>query len=107
MRLDEAPVTKNGKEGWKEVITAFSEKTDVPYDEARYYFYNFAECFAERILSKGRLTIPSVGTFRITILPEIKRGRRIQFATYVLRFRSCTAMRKKLLEAYKGRKFET
>lgn len=106
MRLDEAPTMKNGKEGWKEVITAFSEKTNVPYDEARYYFYTFAHCFEERVLAKGRLNIPYVGTFRTTVFPEMKRGRFIQPATYVLRFKAAQSMRKKLLEAYKQRKFE-
>lgn len=106
MKLEEAKKTRNGKEGWKEVIKMFAEKTNLPYPEARAYFYAFCECFHDRIRQKGRLNLPYVGTFRTTALREYKTGNRIVLPTYVLRFKACRFMKKSLIEAYKERKFE-
>ena len=106
MKLEQAKKTRNGKEGWKETIKMFAEKANLPYPEARAYFFMFCECFHERIRQKGRLNLPYVGTFRTTEMKERKCGRGIILPTYVLRFKACQLMKKSLHEAYKERKFE-
>lgn len=106
MKLEEAPKTKNGREGWKDVIEAFAEKTGLTYEEARFYFYSWCECLAEKILTRGRLNLPHVGTFRVSYLAEHKVGRSIRLATYMLRFKATQGMKRHLREAFLERKFE-
>ena len=106
MKLEEAKKPRNGRDGWKEVIKMFAEKVNLPYPEARTYFFAFCECFHDRIRQKGRLNIPYVGTFRTTALKEYKSGYGIILPTYVLRFKACHFMKRALREAYKERKFE-
>lgn len=84
----------------------FAEKANLPYPEARAYFFTFCECFHDRIQQKGRLNLPYVGTFRTTTMKESWTGRGIVHPTYVLRFKACQFMKKALREAYRERKFE-